>query len=147
MSIVIDKTAEPNTLGLLSSSSFDFYLGGSRFMHEKYPHQFPIGIDTDWDFYCDDSPQLRNFLHDAGFIMSSDSVYFDDECLAIFKHRENIQVVIRRDAKFYRNVMVSINPDYYYNDLWKSSPTMSPATRLLIGARFNQLFAIAHSFE
>jgi hypothetical protein len=145
---------------LLKKSSIDFYLGGSRYMQMKFPEVFQLSPGTDWDFYCTDSREVRNFLYDIGFrdkyapnpdpLVCASAPYLDDECLAIYEYSdqlEEVQVTLRKNATFYRDVMNSVSAEYYYNELWKSSPKMTKESRLKIGMRFNQLFATAHSFE
>lgn len=160
MSIVIDGPKDSEIISMLKKSKIDFYLGGSRYMQMKFPEVFQLSPGTDWDFYCTDCRGVRNFLHDIGFVdkyapsldpsACAVAPYLDDECLAIYEYSnqlEDVQVTLRKNATFYRNVVNSVSAEYYYNELWKSSPKMTKESRLKIGMRFNQLFATAHQFE
>jgi len=64
----------------------------------------------------------------------------------ILGHELNIQVVLRKNAEFYRNVFDNIDPDFYYHYLWKSSPVYNSET-FSIHKIFNQLFLTARAAD
>jgi hypothetical protein len=148
-----------SALSILEQLPYTFYLGGSRRMAERWQEwhnkcdpmvqgdcpQFAIWVteETDYDFYATFSPQLSAHLIDNGFELSeANQYYLDSECEVIYK-KDNVQVVLRTDAEFYRTVFENIDLEVYYNYLWKSSPTKP--NRQLIGPFFNMLFDIAHA--
>ena len=139
-----DKVAVPEAVRKLMDSELAFFLGGSRRMNQLWPSFVEIKADTDYDFYTDDSPYVRNWLLKNGFVeKTSGEEYFDSECCAIFKHTtDDIQVITRIDAEFYQKVFESIDPKFYVDYLWKSAP--NPGPRENIQGIFNQLFHTAH---
>lgn len=155
--MIVRMNKKSSALDVLQLCTFNFYLGGSRRMADKFQEQchdcmcrgeslpnFCISVteDTDYDFYATYSREVEAYLADNGFERSNvDQVYFDTECMSIFR-RDNVQVVLRKDANFYSTVFESIDLAVYYHYLWKSSP-MQP-NRALIGNIFNMLFKIAH---
>lgn len=143
---MIINDVDTSVVSQLIKSPYKFYLGGSRRMAQKSPGIITIKPETDYDFYCDgfshEGSEIIYFLKQLGFVESkTQPEYYDDECVIIFKHSDNVQVVIRKDAKFYCNVFESIDPTFYYHFLWKSSPVKpDPAMIMPI---FNQLFKTA----
>jgi hypothetical protein len=73
---------------------------------------------------------------------SSSDYDLDDEAIIIME-RDNVQVVLRKDALFYNKVFENIDPEFYYYHLWKSSP--HPVRKDKIQPIFNMLFKIAHA--
>lgn len=162
--MIFDNAVVPTALQLLEQSpDFTFYLGGSRRMAQKYdsvisdmalmpeskyrqrvPTNYCIKVsaDTDYDFYTTYSSGVEAYLLNHGFDFSkSNEYYLDSECHMILC-KDNVQVVLRRDAEFYRTVFENIDLQFYYNTLWKSSP--ANPDRSQIGNIFNMLFNIAH---
>ena len=139
------KVAENDTtLDKIRKSNFAFYLGGSRRMNRISPEMFPISDSTDWDFFADDSTSIRMCIENTGFKLKKKNDYYDDEVIAIYTHPDNIQIVLRKDAVFYNNVISSIDPEFYWKYLWKSSLSfvMQQENIQMI---FNQLFKMARS--
>jgi hypothetical protein len=120
--------------------------GNSRWMSPFTGHE--IGIDikltTDYDYYATFTLQLEAYLYSEGFVPSNSNDYLDDEAVIIFIHECNIQVVLRKNATFYQEVFESIDPNFYYYYLWKSSPHFDGNTAK-IQPIFNQLFRTAHA--
>jgi hypothetical protein len=109
--------------------------------------RFTISVtdDTDYDFYATHTDDIEEYLLDCGFDYSqANEYYLDTECVSILC-KDNVQVVLRHDAEFYRTVFENIDLEVYYNYWWKSSPTKP--NRQLIGPFFNMLFDIAHATE
>lgn len=53
---------KPRTvIDILHDSDFDFYLTGSRFFNHSKP-------DSDWDFFCENKPEIQIFLSSLGFV-------------------------------------------------------------------------------
>jgi hypothetical protein len=146
--MIVNDDGDSSVVFQLVKSPFHFYLGGSRRMAQKAPGVISVTPATDYDFYCDDyeieGSKIIYFLKQLGFVESkTQPEYFDDECVIIFKHADNVQVVLRKDAKFYSKVFESIDPQFYYHFLWKSSPVKpNPAMIMPI---FNQLFRTART--
>jgi hypothetical protein len=113
-----------------------------------------IKLDTDYDYYTTYTESVEQYLRDNGFSETSHSdkcgrgytqdYALDDEAIKILENG-NVQVVLRKDAEFYRTVFESISVNFYYDFLWKSSPA-SPI-RSNIQPIFNALFKAAHSMR
>ena len=116
------------------------YLGGSRRMnqrcHETQPYvegQEIIYIDvnerTDWDYYATYQTDVERWLiTSCGWqptlttqMKGQGHNYQDSECVCILE-KDNHQIVLRKNAEFYRDVFESIPIWFYYKYLWKSSP-------------------------
>lgn len=129
----------------LIDSKFEFYLGGSRAMYKRGAKVI-INDDTDYDYYATYSKEIEDFLDKWGYLSlnpSTPSSYYDDECVMIFKN-SGVDVVLRKDAKFYKSVFDNINPDMYVKHLWKRNPECD---RSKIQPLFNEMFKIAHKKE
>lgn len=155
-----------DALSVLQTSMFDFYLGGSRRMaqlQQALPAstdlmdcpQIDITTTTDYDFYTTYSVEVAQFLIDSEFADTAASVgamcssptshhYLDTEAVRILS-RDDVQVVLRRDADFYRQVFESISINFYYTNLWKSSPQIINVNN--IQPIFNALYATALAFD
>ena len=144
---IMDNLTDPvDELELLQNSKFEFFLGGSRRIAEKFNSPLiNINENTDYDFYATYSVELEQFLIDNNYQPTeTNQDYFDDECIQIYKksspdHPE-IQIVLRKDAMLYNNVFESIDADSYYNLLWKRSPL---TCRWNIQPIFNLMFSVA----
>lgn len=151
--------ANTQTLAQLASSPFRFYLDGSRRMAEQYDEKYGgcepylhgdcpdfkivVSEDTDYDFYATYAPEVEVYLLDKEFEYSpANNYYLDSECICIMC-KDSVQIVLRRDAEFYKTVFENIDLEVYYHYLWKSSP--EKPNRALIGPIFNMLFDIAHA--
>jgi hypothetical protein len=135
----------------LNKSGFKFYLGGSRRMAELHPDKVKITQRTDHDLYTTYSEAVEQYLLTVGnhdFCVSGDpatSPYpYDTEVVKIMQHTDmGMQIVLRKDAEFYRAVFEAIPPEYYTKYLWKSSPDC-PDTSIIMPT-FDAFFAIAHA--
>lgn len=112
----------------------------------------PITEATDYDFYATHTNELYTFLTEKGFEMSTiadadvDSWYdLDKEAVTILA-MDNVQIVLRKDAEFYRAVFDQIEPWFYKKYLWKSSgePTVVRSDIQLI---MNMLFDIGRAAQ
>lgn len=135
----------------LLSDSRTYFLCGSRFFAQKFPNDIFVTEFTDWDFFAQYSDDGVKFLQENNFIMILDKSgevghYVGDDLLhSIWKNEMyNIQVILRTDAKTYKEVIDRISMEFYRDYLWKSSPTRygSPVNKADIQAIFNQLFKI-----
>ena len=68
----------------------------------------------------------------------------DDEAITVVE-MDAVQVVLRKDALFYRRVFDNIPSEFFYRYLWKSSPLQPD--RAHIRLIMNTLFAVARSTE
>jgi hypothetical protein len=132
-----------------------------------YEQQYQINISasTDYDFYTTYNSYVEKYLRDFGFtdtehsnkctafrdvdgmLVTSEHTFpyaLDSEAVRILE-RDNVQIVLRADAEFYRTVFESIPTEFYYNHLWKSSPAC--VKREHIQPIFNALFAVAHEAQ
>jgi hypothetical protein len=103
----------------------EFFLGGSRRMHQLYPRDIQPPDTSDWDVYCADTEPNRNWLAEKGFksVGAKNKTYWDDLLIDIFKHPEfPIEVLLRYDVRLYKFSFDSINPVFFKKHLWKSSP-------------------------
>lgn len=129
-------------LQLLLDSKFEFHLGGSRAMFKRGA-QFSINEDNDYDFYATFSLETTSFLKDNGFKPAIDYYTNDSECIAVYI-RDNVKVVLRKDAKFYKGVFDNIPVDLYMKHLWRRNPTCKVE---MITPLFNEMFKLAHEKE
>lgn len=109
------------------------YLGGSRRMNQLYgdgkvpitqtDDDDPFTLVTDFDWYATYSEEYQQLLISEGWAVSSTNCeYFDSEAVAILhKTVDSVshQIVLRKDAEFYRKVFDNIPVDFYVNYLWK----------------------------
>ncbi|MGL5914826.1 MAG: hypothetical protein ACRCZG_01065, partial [Culicoidibacterales bacterium] len=87
----------------------------------------------------------NNFISVAS-IATSNTSYLDDEVTDIYIHDDyNMQVILRKDAEFYRTVFEAIPIEYYLKCLWKSS--VHAPKKEIIQDTFNALFAVAHAVQ
>ena len=120
---------------------FDIFLGGSRYMAQRAVMEtveprvdisyssIHLSADSDWDYYATHSPQLENEFLSRGWIhtMSTTNTkdtgesYLDSEAVSILE-KDKHQIVLRKDANFYKEVFDSIPVWFYHCYLWKSSP-------------------------
>jgi len=144
--------------------------------NSPYKHLTGCNCSTDWDFYATYTPELEKILlNEMGFHESAYSICvrairkrnfedltlselqiledvatnaeyaLDDEAISIWQ-KDNVQVVLRKDALFYKRVFDNIDSDVYETLLWKSSPTTT-VDREMIQPLFNTFFKIAHAAE
>lgn len=156
---------DTGVIDLLRNSPYAFYLGGSRRMSQIEDERaaangtdvtglkvIKVTTDTDWDFYATYTPELEQWLSNNRFTHTECSLgakhvwegYLDDEAISILE-RDNVQVVLRKDAEFYQQIFENIKIDVYYNFLWKSSPAIVDKSK--IQTLFNQLFTIGRAFK
>lgn len=158
-SLIYDPCTRDSLLSLVLSDQ-KYYLGGSRRMAQKYSDQlsldlvaetivFPITPNTDYDFYTTYSKRVERELASHGFKESHYSyTYLDTETLKIYININNkVQVVLRRCASFYEAVFENIDPVFFYNHLWKSSPVMDQNKVEKIQDTFNMLFQIGRATQ
>lgn len=166
MGIVNVVSAAPSPLDILKNAPFDIYSGGSRRMAQlagiwvngeqplsadDQQYKITITSSTDYDFYATYHPTVETYLREAGFTDTSHSLDcadggydLDTEAVMILE-RDNVQIVLRKDAVFYQKVFESIPVHFYYKYLWKSSPVCVGQQH--IQPIFNALFAVAHATE
>lgn len=74
----------------LAESKLDFHLTGSRYFGNATQL-------SDWDFFCQDSKQVRNFLVSLGFKVGGQGTdYLDNQMAFVYRHPEalvDVQVV------------------------------------------------------
>ncbi|TFH07052.1 MAG: hypothetical protein E4H14_09400 [Candidatus Thorarchaeota archaeon] len=145
-----------SALAIIEGSEHTFYLGGSRRMAEisldlyeqgalSKKHIVYINNDTDYDFYVTHTPAVEQFLLDNCFIPTSEKAIYimDDEATQILQ-RDNVQVVLRKNAELYRLVFDNIPVEFYHKNLWKSAP-YAQIDRSKIQEIFNLMFAVARA--
>lgn len=148
---IINAMSQLSALYIIENSPHSFYLGGSRRIAQIAErsitnHKFVITADTDYDFYATYNDDILNFLIKNGFTETNSRLRYtlDDEAVMILE-KDNVQVVLRKNAIFYHLIFENIDPDFYFNVLWKSSPTQPD--RGQIQPIFNMLFAIGHAIK
>lgn len=91
----------------------------------------PTHLQADYDFIIQDSPDVQAELLKRRFkkVDVSKMYSLDEETSALFLktvrvfHEEmEIQVILKRDFYLSRKAWMSIDTDFYYRYLWKSSP-------------------------
>lgn len=144
-------SAVPNLIEGFRRAGFTFYLGGSRRMAELHPSLVQIKESTDHDFYATHSDALEKLiLSNPDFEVTDDPANggypCDTEVVKIIHHLDlNLQIVLRKDAEFYRMVFESIPGKYYVEHLWKSSPHYPDRNAIM--PTFDALFAVAHAAQ
>lgn len=130
-----------------------FCLSGSRRMAEKYPEKIKITDSTDYDFYCPESQENRDFLAAKGFykVDCHNKNYWDTLLVDIFKHNKyNIEVLIRKNVPLYQMAFESIGADTFYYRLWKSCPEIGLENRSAFSASvcayFSTLFDVYRNY-
>lgn len=154
----VDAMRTQAALEKIAAAPVKMYLGGSRRMDELHHSQSKYRINitpaTDYDYYATHSEQIASYLADNGFHLSKLGQDPDDECnpyglddeaIAIY-YMGQVQVVLRKDAEFYKRVFDSIPIATYYHYLWKSSPLFYGEKDAIL-PMFNALFAVGHAFE
>ena len=63
----------------LQNSDLDFYLTGSRFFNTK-------NKNSDYDFFVEDSPRVRQLLKNLGFERLNNSAYLDDNTVVVYRY-------------------------------------------------------------
>ena len=157
---IIDSIDNKSAMDILRSLDHQFYLGGSRRAAQLQQAQagrspvvqfkIDIGDHTDFDFYATYSNDLLSQLLANGFkeckwVANNPRLsYMDDEAITVVE-MDAVQVVLRKDALFYRRVFDNIPSEFFYRYLWKSSPLQPD--RAHIRLIMNTLFAVARSTE
>lgn len=135
----------------LRRKGFTLYLGGSRRMAERFPTEVLLKSSTDYDYYATHSNALEQaILSNKDFEVTDDPARggypCDTEVVKIVRHLDlNLQIVLRKDAEFYRTVFESITSKFYLDHLWKSSPRYPDSNAIM--PIFDALFATAHAME
>lgn len=133
----------------LRQQGFTLYLGGSRRMAERFPTHVLVKGTTDYDYYATYTEALEKaILSNPDFEVTDDpsrgGYPCDTEVVKIVHHLDlSLQIVLRKDAEFYRAVFESITAKFYTEHLWKSSPHY-PNTDAIMPI-FDALFAAAHA--
>lgn len=143
--------------------SYQIELGGSRRMHQKLtngelasyngfdgPRNMVLTNATDHDFYATYSEHLLEALRAGGFTYTvsccdSSAYMLDTEAVCILEC-DNVQIVLRKDANFYKKVFDNIDLTFYIKYLWKSSP-LGTVVRKDIQPIFEMLFNIARASQ
>lgn len=63
----------------LQNSDLDFYLTGSRFFNTH-------NNNSDYDFFVEDTPGVRQFLKSLGFSKLNNSAYLDDNTVVVYRY-------------------------------------------------------------
>lgn len=120
-----------------------FQLCGSRYMAKMHPDIITVNEHTDWDFFCDSSDSaaydwLMSNTNGVAVYNNENMKYgFDDLATQIFMGQD-FQVIVRKDAVKYKQVMHRLDPEFYRDYLWKSGP--NSCSRDQIQRIFNQMF-------
>jgi hypothetical protein len=141
----------------------------SRPAHDGFDPAFMIGSqitdETDWDFSAPYSEKNHEVLIGAGYVYFppehlsykddlTTGVYFksyphkfDMKNFEIFSGIPTANVVLRNDFYLFRQVWNSMDPKFYYDHIWKRSPTYDHLnlsfTKTTIRDIMNQLFRTA----
>lgn len=63
----------------LQNSDLDFYLTGSRFFNTN-------NKNSDYDFFVEDSPRVRQLLKNLGFERLNNSAYLDNNTIIVYRY-------------------------------------------------------------
>lgn len=85
-----------NTLSVLKAmeqSEFNFHLTGSRFFGGAR-------MDSDWDFFVQDSPEVRSWIegHEFNKEFEGKNYYGDPNIAVVYRYRNSIHVQVVPDA-------------------------------------------------
>lgn len=71
----------PSVIREMDQSNFSFFLTGSRFWGNTHSN-------SDWDFFTDDTPEVRRWLSEHGFehYKATSTYAGDGQCNAVFVH-------------------------------------------------------------
>jgi len=75
----IDLGDVSSILFKLQNSDLDFYLTGSRFFNNHREN-------SDYDFFVEDTPGVRQFLKSLGFSKLNNSAYLDDNTVVVYRY-------------------------------------------------------------
>jgi len=146
----------PDTiLDVLFDLDEPFFLCGSRRMAQRQVEEktledhlnlkersILISSDTDFDFYATHSKDLEAYLVSKGMTSATLDDYLDDEAVAVLS-KDNVQVVLRKNAIFYHDVFENISTEFFFRYIWKSSPDFRLVSTFDIREIMNQLFKTA----
>lgn len=106
----------------------DVFLHGSRGMYNKSFYLTPqLPQSTDWDYAAQHTQSCQQLLEDAikaGWVECVDKSYMDDDTTFVFERSINgnkVQVSMRQNLLRYKDCFNSIDVDFYFKYLWKSS--------------------------
>jgi len=117
---MIDKLASilPSILNKLEYSVFTFYPTGSRYFGG-------VSSESDWDFFVEDSKEVREFLCQMGFESNDAEAYDDSTVVAVWsyytrsswdKGLTKIDVQLISEKKFSSKLMVQKLIKDYFGD-------------------------------
>ena len=104
----------PDVIKNLREAQYEFFFCGSRELALRFPGEFSVNPDADWDFATPDIPGITKFLDNLGFIyLSKHNVYASDEVW----HKEGVDVLIKspEDFEYFKILWANISVDMYYN--------------------------------
>lgn len=84
--MIVQPRHKDSLIGKMENSEFVFYLTGSRFFGGFNPA-------SDWDYFAEDSPEIRKFLYSLGF-QEDDNIMnqYDDSTIVTVLFRNDVQV-------------------------------------------------------
>lgn len=116
-------------LGDLNSSNFQFYATGSRALGKPKK-------ESDWDFYTQDTPEVREWLEEHGFIEDGHGYPEDLQCAVVYSwqrldaiwitERIDVQCVAdvvlktKVQAVIKKNMLAYNMPKEYMKRVWKA---------------------------
>lgn len=89
------KTKQQVLLETLEASPLEFHLTGSRFFGKN-------GIAADYDFFCEISEEIKQFLRDLDFIQLRENIYNDNKSdinTAIVFRKEQIDIQLVKSVQ------------------------------------------------
>jgi len=90
------------TITEMENSNFKFFLTGSRFFGTHHEN-------SDWDFFVEDSPQIRKVLENWGFVEENKYHYFDMLTNIVYAHKQaNIHVQCVKNARIKEHIQNSL---------------------------------------
>mgnify|MGYP000864027683 CR=1 FL=1 len=92
----IDLGDVSSILFKLQNSDLDFYLTGSRFFNNHREN-------SDYDFFVEDSPGVRQFLKSLGFSKLNNSAYLDDNTVVVYRYMPKSDCYITNDGYTIKN--------------------------------------------
>jgi len=111
------KNETQRILEILEKNSFKFYLTGSRFFGTDRP-------DSDWDFFTQDSPEVRQFLRENGFREINPDSYFEFEVTDFNDYCDENTATVFRNGKVDIQCQIDVQLKILTQEFIKHSPTI-----------------------
>lgn len=94
-SMIYYNRPKESVVSMMEESDYTFYLTGSRFFGGS-------NSKSDWDYFVEDSKEVRKFLENTGFWMmdkeDSTTTHYGDASMVALYSRNDIHIQVVKDA-------------------------------------------------